>query len=467
MLVIPSNGNNVSSSPLPANTLYRVTASGIFAFALGGNYADAAGYYSSNWNTQKPALNLVGGGINWRGFASNPLNHVYSADVIGQNSALSFLIQDNQYNDNSGNLVVDITKLPIGISGYVSSALNGSAISGASVQIGSYSAITDLSGNYNISDVLIGNYTAIITAGNYGTATASVVVSGTSQSETANFTLYPSQATVFVVANPTQGGTVSGGGTFEVGSQQQITATPTANWNFMSWNDGSIVNPRTIIISAGGATYTANFARQTATLSVVASPATGGTVSGGGIFDVGSQQQISATASSFYIFTGWTDGNTDNPRTITVPSEGVSHTANFSPTAVISFYHELPDTIIGVGHAFLEVKSSRGASGFYGFYPKGNLFYSPGQVTKNDQFSGWDFKITYPITDAQYASAGAVITHDWYTPPDYSIILFNCMDWVAKVATAAGVQLPPYRTATSVVSDPFIFGMSLLGLAVC
>jgi len=41
--------------------------------------------------------------------------------------------------------------------------------------------------------------------------------------------------------------------------------------------------------------------------------------------------------NSGWIFTGWSDGNTQNPRTITVPSGGATYTANFSQqTAVIT-----------------------------------------------------------------------------------------------------------------------------------
>jgi len=152
---------------------------------------------------------------------------------------------------------------------------------------------------------------------------------------TANF--QQQTATITVVASPSNGGTVGGGGTYAVGSSRQISAAPNSGWMFTSWSDGNTANPRTITVPSGGATYTANFQQQTATITVQASPSNGGTVSGGGTYTVGLSQQISATANSGWTFTGWSDGNTSNPRTITVPSGGATYTANFTQqTAVIT-----------------------------------------------------------------------------------------------------------------------------------
>lgn len=143
------------------------------------------------------------------------------------------------------------------------------------------------------------------------------------------------EGAISVNASPTTGGTVTGGGTFPVGSQQQISATASTNFLFTGWNDGNTDNPRTISVPSGGATHTAIFARQMAAIAVNASPTTGGTVSpASGSFPVGSPLLISAAASTCYQFTGWSvngvnDGNTDMSRTITVPPGGATYTANF------------------------------------------------------------------------------------------------------------------------------------------
>ena len=64
-------------------------------------------------------------------------------------------------------------------------------------------------------------------------------------------------------------------------------------------------------------------------ITVLANPTNAGTVSGGGSFLENSTISISATANDGWTFTGWQDGNTDNPRTITV-TENATYTANFT-----------------------------------------------------------------------------------------------------------------------------------------
>ena len=46
-----------------------------------------------------------------------------------------------------------------------------------------------------------------------------------------------------------------------------------------------------------------------------------GSVSGGGVFDYGTQHTIYAEPQPGYNFATWHDGNTDNPRTVTVTSD--------------------------------------------------------------------------------------------------------------------------------------------------
>ena len=67
------------------------------------------------------------------------------------------------------------------------------------------------------------------------------------------------QATLVLQASPSDGGSVTGAGTYAVNSTQTISATPSAAWTFAGWNDGSMVNPRQVTLPAEGTTYTANF----------------------------------------------------------------------------------------------------------------------------------------------------------------------------------------------------------------
>jgi len=69
----------------------------------------------------------------------------------------------------------------------------------------------------------------------------------------------PSTATLVVQASPAAGGTVSGGGTFLVGSSQTLSASASPGWGFFQWQDANTSNPRNVTVPAAGATFTAYF----------------------------------------------------------------------------------------------------------------------------------------------------------------------------------------------------------------
>jgi hypothetical protein len=136
-------------------------------------------------------------------------------------------------------------------------------------------------------------------------------------------------ATVTLIADPTNGGVLTGSGTFTIGSQVEVSATANDGWTFNGWNDGSTQNPRTITVPSNDVAYVASFVTNTAVVTLIAAPSDGGTVSGGGTFEIGSEVQITATANTGWMFTEWNDGDTQNPRTITVPLGGSAYAAGF------------------------------------------------------------------------------------------------------------------------------------------
>ena len=62
--------------------------------------------------------------------------------------------------------------------------------------------------------------------------------------------------------------------------------------------------------------------------TLTASAGDGGSVSGGGTFASGTQVSLTATPSSGYSFSGWSNGSTTNPLTVTLNSN-TTITANF------------------------------------------------------------------------------------------------------------------------------------------
>ena len=129
----------------------------------------------------------------------------------------------------------------------------------------------------------------------------------------ANFTYTPPTYTVAVSANPTNGGTVTGGGTFQQGQSCTVSATAATGFAFANWTEnGTVVSTNaqyTFTVNANR-TLVANFTANTYTINVSANPTAGGTVSGGGSFTYGQSCTVSATAATGYSFTNWTENGT-------------------------------------------------------------------------------------------------------------------------------------------------------------
>jgi hypothetical protein len=134
------------------------------------------------------------------------------------------------------------------------------------------------------------------------------------------------------------GGSVStAGGTFSQGTQVSITATPNAGYSFSGWSNGSTANPLTVTLNSN-TSVTANFELivNTYTLTIVSSE--GGSVIGGGDYDEGTEASLTAIANQGYVFNGWEDGISQNPRNLIV-SENLTLTANFISTNI--YFNEL------------------------------------------------------------------------------------------------------------------------------
>ena len=99
-----------------------------------------------------------------------------------------------------------------------------------------------------------------------------------------------------------------------------ISATANYGYHFTQWIDGNTDNPRTITLTQD-TTFTAEFAPNQYTLTTTTNYAERGTAQGDTIADYLSEIQVSATANYGYHFTQWSDGNTDNPRTISLTKD--------------------------------------------------------------------------------------------------------------------------------------------------
>lgn len=115
---------------------------------------------------------------------------------------------------------------------------------------------------------------------------------------------------VSVSANPSNGGTVTGGGTFQQGQSCTVSATAATGYNFLKWTENGqqvSTNASYTFNVTGNRTLVAQFQTQSYTISASASPSNGGTVSGGGTYGQGQQCTLTANHATGYTFVKWTE----------------------------------------------------------------------------------------------------------------------------------------------------------------
>ena len=160
----------------------------------------------------------------------------------------------------------------------------------------------------------------------------------------------PNRFAVTVLSNNIEMGTVSGNDTITYLDSTIIAATANYGYHFSHWNDGDTTNPRQIQV-IGDTTYTAFFDFNQFNLTVGVDDASHGYCYGDGIYNYLSIRTITATATYGYHFTMWSDGDTNNPRTITL-TQDTSFTALFSKNQYSLTLHSVNDaqgSVLGGG----------------------------------------------------------------------------------------------------------------------
>lgn len=107
-----------------------------------------------------------------------------------------------------------------------------------------------------------------------------------------------------------------------------IFATSNYGYHFDHWSTGSTANPDTVILT-GDTTIAAFFSPNQYALHVLSADSTLGSVNGNGLYDYLDTVSISATPVTHYHFLRWNDGNTMNPRIITITND-INYTAIFA-----------------------------------------------------------------------------------------------------------------------------------------
>ena len=175
----------------------------------------------------------------------------------------------------------------------------------------------------------------------------------------AHFSLLPPQQfTITASADPVEGGTITGAGTYQEGQNCVLIATPATGFEFVSWTkNGSEVSYNTTyhFVVTESASLVAHFRVQSFAINIEANPAEGGTIAGGGTYDYNQTCVIEATANEGYDFISWTEGDevvTTDPSFSFNVTEEHSFVANFelkSFEIIVTINYEEGGAVTGGG----------------------------------------------------------------------------------------------------------------------
>ena len=140
-------------------------------------------------------------------------------------------------------------------------------------------------------------------------------------------------------ANPSNGGTVDGAGTYNYGESCTLKATSNNGYTFERWTENgmTVSTDATYEFTVTGArTLVARFTLATYEITATANPTEGGTVEGAGTYNHFFTCTLTATAAEGYTFVNWTKDNevvsTDASYSFVV-TEAAAYVANFSLAA--------------------------------------------------------------------------------------------------------------------------------------
>ena len=159
----------------------------------------------------------------------------------------------------------------------------------------------------------------------------------------------PNTYTITTVSSDTQRGTTQGDTTVNYLEYITISASASYGYHFVQWNDGNSDNPRQVQVT-GNTTYTATFDKNTYAISLSCNEEQG-SVEGVTSAKYLDTVTISATPNIGYHFVQWSDGNTDNPRTLELTQDTIltaEFAQSFSGQCGDSLYWELVDTTLHI-----------------------------------------------------------------------------------------------------------------------
>ncbi len=139
------------------------------------------------------------------------------------------------------------------------------------------------------------------------------ISSVTAADETISFYVGMESFEVSAVADPPEGGTITGSGEYYAGRWVNLVATPAPGYEFVHWTEeGEVVSSKATYSFAASEdrSLTAHFELLNFTINTFIQPGNGGTISGAGTYTYGETAFISAISSEGFDFLNWTESGT-------------------------------------------------------------------------------------------------------------------------------------------------------------
>lgn len=315
---------------------------------LGGGVASLnfkSGFVSTGTNFNPVAIELVGGSVrvNPGGAIQGvltlpevyaPANSAVSVplNVAGVSAPVSII---------NLNLSYDAKKLTY--TGYTANQLSGWSVN-VNQGNGTINAIYTNATAQTIADGSLLSFNFNYTSGKAILAFASGTVMQTSATNYLNLELNDgfvnSRIMINALANNAGYGLVEGGGEFVYNASVSLTATANAGYSFVNWTEeGNQVstNANYQFAATTSRDLVANFTAESYALTLTASPAIGGVLTGAGNYDFGASVSLTATAAEGYSFVNWTNSEGEVSAVAnfnyTMPAAASTLTANFTAIA--------------------------------------------------------------------------------------------------------------------------------------
>ena len=115
---------------------------------------------------------------------------------------------------------------------------------------------------------------------------------------------------ISVTIDPTNGGTVSGAGTYTINQACTLVATPATGYDFICWKENGVPvanNPVYTFTVTAPRNLVAQFATKSYDVTATVNPEESGTISGTGTYNYGETCTLVATPNTGYSFVNWTE----------------------------------------------------------------------------------------------------------------------------------------------------------------